>query len=73
MKATRIESQIVKILKPLLLSEKKSKEKRQSTVEDIIRDVDANNDVVYTQEFYSSKEYSSEESYHQTLKKKKLL
>ena len=54
MKATRIEIQRVKMLKPQLHSEKKFKEKRQSTVEEIFKDVDANNDVVYTEESLSS-------------------
>ena len=46
MKAARIERQRVKMLKQQLLSEKKLKEKRQSTVEDIFKDIDANNDIV---------------------------
>ena len=51
MKAARIERQRVKMLKPQLLSEKKWAEKRQSAVEEIFKDVDANNDVVYTEEY----------------------
>ena len=42
--------------------------KMQSAVEDIFKDVNANNDVVYTKECSSS-----EDPYDQTLKKKKLL
>ena len=65
MKAARIERQRVNMLKPQLLSEKKCKEKRQNVVEDIFKDVDVNNDVVYTEEYSSSEEslssYSDEE------------
>ena len=38
------------MLKPQLFSEKKCIEKRQSAVEDIFKDVDANNEVVYAEE-----------------------
>ena len=50
------------MLKPQLLSEKKCKEKRHSAVEDIFKDVDANNDVVYTEEYSSSEESLSSNS-----------
>ena len=50
------------MLKPQLLSEKKCKEKRQSAVEDIFKDVDANYDVVYTEEYSSSEESLSSNS-----------
>ena len=56
MKAARLERKRVKMLKPQLLSEKKFKEKRQSAVEEIFKDVDADNDVVYTEEYSSSEE-----------------
>ena len=59
MKAARIKWQRVKILKPQLLCEKKCKEKRHSSVEDILKDVDANNEVVYTEEYSSSEEFLS--------------
>ena len=59
MKAARIERQRVKMLKPQLLSEKKFKEKRQSAVEEIFKDVDANDDVVYTEEYLSEESLSS--------------
>ena len=36
--------------------------KRQSAVEEIFKDVDANNDVVYTEEYSSSKESLSSNS-----------
>ena len=62
MKAARIERQRVKMLKSQLLSEKKWEEKRQSTVEEIFKDVDANNDVVYTEESSSSEESLSSNS-----------
>ena len=62
MKAARIERQRVKMLKPQLLSEKKCKDKRQSAVEDIFKDIDANNDVVYTEEYSSSEESLSSNS-----------
>ena len=62
MKAARIERQRVKKLIPQLLSEKKFKEKRQSTVEEIFKDVDANNDVVYTEEYSSEEESLSSNS-----------
>ena len=42
------------MLKPQLLFEKKWAEKIQSNVEEIFKDVDANNDVVYTEESLSS-------------------
>ena len=61
-KAARIERQRVKMLKPQLLSEKKFKERRQSAVEDIFKDVDANSDVVYTEEYSSSEESLSSNS-----------
>ena len=61
-KAARIERQRVKMLKPQLLSEKKFKERRKSAVEDIFKDVDANNDVVYTEEYSSSEESLSSNS-----------
>ena len=54
MKAVRIERQKVKMFQPQLLSEKKCKEKRQSLVEETFKDVDAKNDVVYTEEYSSS-------------------
>ena len=53
-KATKIERQRVKMLKPQLLSEKICKEKRQNAVEVLFKDVDANSDVVYTEEYSSS-------------------
>ena len=62
MKAARIERQRVKMFKPQLFSEKKCKEKRQSAVEDIFKDVDANNDVVYTEEYSLSEESFSSDS-----------
>ena len=62
MKAAIIERQRVKMLKPQLFSEKKCKEKRQSAVEDIFKDVDANNDVAYKEEYSSSEESSSSNS-----------
>ena len=52
MKATRIDWQRVKMLNPQLLSEEMSR-KRQSAVEEILKDVDANNDAVYTEEYSS--------------------
>ena len=55
-KAARIERQRVKMLKPQLLSEKKCLEKRQSVVGEIFKDVDVKNDVVYTEEYSSTKE-----------------
>ena len=54
MKAARIERQRVKMFKPQLISEKKFKEKRQSAVEEIFKNVDANNDVVCAKEYLSS-------------------
>ena len=62
MKAARIERQRVKMLKPQLLSEKKFNKKRQSAVEEIFKDVDANNDGVYTEEYSSSEESLSSNS-----------
>ena len=62
MKAARIERQRVKMLKPQLLFEKKWAEKRQSAVEEIFKDVDVNNDVVYTEEYSSSEESLSSNS-----------
>ena len=50
------------MLKPRLLFEKKWAEKRQSNVEEIFKDVDANNDVVYTEEYSSSEESLSSNS-----------
>ena len=61
MKAARIERQRVKKFKPQLLSEKKCKEKK-SAVEEIFKDVDANNDIIYTEEYSSSKESLSSNS-----------
>ena len=61
-KAARIERQRVKMLKPQLLSEKKWEEKRQSAVEEIFKNVNANNDVVYTEEYSSSEESLSSNS-----------
>ena len=46
-------------MQAILLYENKCKEKRQSAVEDIFKDVDANNDVVYTEEYSSSESLSS--------------
>ena len=40
-----------KMLKPHLVSIKKQTEKRQSAVEEIFKDVDIDNDVVYTEEY----------------------
>ena len=62
MKAARIERQRVKMLKPQLLSEKKFKDKRQSVVEEIFKDVETNNDVVYKEEYPSSEESLSSNS-----------
>ena len=62
MKAARIERQRVKMLKLQLLSEKKWAEKRQSAVEEILKDVDANNDVIYTEEYSSSEKILSSNS-----------
>ena len=62
MKAARIERQRVKMLKPQLLSEKKWAEKRQSAVEEIFKDVDVNNEVVYTEEYSSLEESLSSNS-----------
>ena len=47
MKADRLEIQRIKMLKSQLLSEKKCLEKRQSEIEDIIKEVDFKSDVVY--------------------------
>ena len=62
MKAARIERQRVKMLKPQLLSEKKWAEKRQSAVEEIFKDVDVNNEVVYTEEYSTLEESLSSNS-----------
>ena len=61
MKAARIQRQRVKLLNPKLLWEKKWF-KKQSAVVDIFKDVDANNDVVYTEEYSSSEESLSSNS-----------
>ena len=45
------------MLKPHLVSIKKQTEKRHSAVEEIFKDVDIDNDVVYTEEYLSSSEF----------------
>ena len=50
------------MLKPQFHSENKFKEKRKSKVEEIFKDVDANNDVVYTEEYSLSEESLSSNS-----------
>ena len=50
------------MLKPQLLFEKKFTKKRQSAVEEIFKDVDVNNEVVYTEEYSSLEESLSSNS-----------
>ena len=50
------------MLKTQLLSEKKWAEKRQSAVEEIFKDVDVNNEVVYTEEYSTLEESLSSNS-----------